>query len=294
MAEPEEPRVAIASRNQIGESPVWNGSENSLYWVDVEGKLIQRWNAFDRSVQRWVVGEAIGCIGLRKSGGLVGARRTGFFFLDVTSGKITPICDPEADVPDNRFNDGKVDRRGRFWAGTRNFRNAEIASGALYRLDPDLSAHRMEEGLRCPNGMAWSPDDRLMYLCDTWTRKIFVYDFDPDEGTLSNRQLFIELPEDEGFPDGLTVDADGYIWNAHYNGWRITRYAPDGNVDGVIRMPVQHVTSLTFGGFDFRTLYITSGDLPLSVEQRSMQSTAGHVFALDTQTQGLAESMFTG
>ncbi len=287
-------RVAVASRNQIGESPVWSGAEPALYWVDVEGKFIQRWRVHDHSVQSWDVGEAIGCIGLRAKGGLVGARLTGFFLLDVPSGKITPIADPEAHVPDNRFNDGKVDRRGRFWAGTRNFRNTEIASGALYRLDTDLSVHRMDEGLSCPNGIAWSPDDRLFYLCDTWTRRIFIYDFDADDGALSNRRVFAELPEVEGFPDGLTVDADGYVWNAHYNGWRITRYSPDGKVDRIIQMPVQHVTSLTFGGRDFRTLYITSACLRLTEEQRKLQSAAGHVFAIDVQTQGLPEPTFTG
>ena len=114
-------RVVIASRNQIGESPVWSSSENSLYWVDVEGGLIQRWNSFDQSVQRWKIDDTVGCIGLCKRGGLIGASRAGFLFLDAASGKITPISDPEADLPDNRFNDGKVDRRGRFWAGTRNF-----------------------------------------------------------------------------------------------------------------------------------------------------------------------------
>jgi L-arabinonolactonase len=293
MKEPEL-RVVIASQNQIGESPVWSVSENSLYWVDVEGESIQRWREQDRSVQRWHIGEAVGCIGLRKRGGLVGASRTGFFFLDVTSGKTTPISDPEADLPDNRFNDGKVDRRGRFWAGTRNFRDHGKADGALYRLDGDLSVHRVEDGLRCPNGMAWSPDDRLMYLCDTWARRIFVYDFDADNGIPRNRRLFAELTENEGFPDGLTVDADGCIWNAHYNGWRITRYSPVGKVDRIIRMPVQHVTSLTFGGRDFRTLYITSGYLRLNDEQRKAQSTAGHVFALDAQTQGLPEPLFAG
>jgi L-arabinonolactonase len=293
MAEPEL-RVVIASRNQIGESPVWSDPENSLYWVDVEGKLIQRWNASDHSVQRWDIGEAVGCIGLRRRGGLIGASRTGFFFLDVVTGKTTPISDPEAELPDNRFNDGKVDRCGRFWAGTRNFRNAEMASGVLYRLDPDLSIHRMEEGLRCPNGMAWSPDDRLMYLCDTWARRIFVYDFDADDGALRNRRLFAELPENKGFPDGLTVDADGCIWNAHYDGWRISRYTPNGNIDSIVRMPVQHVTSLTFGGSDFRTLYITSGYLRLNDEQRKAQSSAGYVFALDAQSQGLPEPMFSG
>jgi sugar lactone lactonase YvrE len=289
-----EPRVVVESRNQIGESPVWCDAENALYWVDVEGASIQRWYQPDRSIQSWDIGEAIGCIGLRKRGGLVGASRSGFFFLDVLTGKATRFCDPESELADNRFNDGKVDRRGRFWAGTRNFRNTEIASGALYRLDSDLSAHRMEDGLRCPNGMAWSPDDRLMYLCDTWARRIFIYDFDADDGALRKRRLFAVLKEDEGFPDGLTVDADGCIWNAHYDGWRITRYSPDGQVDRVLKLPVRHVTSLTFGGHDFRTLYITTASLRLDVEQRKAQSTAGHVFACDARTQGLPEPVFAG
>jgi len=291
MAEPE-PQVVIASQNQIGESPVWSSSEKSLYWVDVEGKLIQRWHAGNQSIRRWTMAEPIGCIGLRRRGGLVGANRNGFFFLDVSTGEATSIIDPESDLPDNRFNDGKVDRGGRFWAGTRNFRDHSKDSGALYRLDADLLIHRMEEGLRCPNGMAWSPDDRRMYLCDTWARRIFVYDFDAEAGAIRNRRLFAELSEDAGFPDGLTVDAEGYIWNAHYNGWRITRYAPDGHVDRVIRMPVQHVTSLTFGGPDFSTLYVTSAALRLSEEERLRQPLAGDVFAIETGVRGLPEPQF--
>jgi len=286
------PRVVIASQNQIGESPVWNGSENALYWVDVEGKLIQRWQAGDQSIRRWTMAEPVGCVGLRQHGGLVGASRTGFFFLDLVTGKFTSIWDPEADLPDNRFNDGKMDRRGRFWAGTRNFRDHSKATGALYRLDPDLSVHRMEEGLRCPNGMAWSPDDTIMYMCDTWARRIYVYEFDADDGALNNRRLFVELSEDTGFPDGLTVDAEGFIWNAHYDGWRITRYAPDGRVDRVIPMPVQHVTSLAFGGPDLGTLYVTSASLRLSQQERFRQPLAGNVFAFDTGTHGITEPPF--
>jgi len=293
MAEPA-PRVVITSHNQIGESPVWSGSENALYWVDVEGRLIQRWLAHDQSIRRWEMEEPVGCIGLRKRGGLVGANRTGFFFLDTVAGQITPICDPEAHLPDNRFNDGKVDRKGRFWAGTRNFRDHSKATGALYRLDPDLSVHRMEEGLRCPNGMAWSPDDRLMYMCDTWARRIYVYEFDADKGVLHKRRLFVELSEDAGFPDGLTVDAEGFIWNAHYDGWRITRYGPDGRVDRVIPMPVKHVTSLIFGGREYRTVYVTSGYLRLGDEDLKSQPIAGHVLVIDVLMHGLPEPMFSG
>ena len=288
-----EPRVVIESRNLIGESPVWSVPEKSLYWVDVEGQSIQRWREADRSIQRWEIGEPVGCIGLRRAGGLVGARKSGFFFLNVDSGSVTPIADPEAHLPDNRFNDGKVDRRGRFWAGTRNFVDTKLTTGALYRLDADLSVHRMEEGLRCPNGMAWSPDNKLMYLCDTWTRRIYVYDFDIDDGRISNRRLFVELPEADGFPDGLTVDAEGFVWNAHYNGWRITRYAPDASVDRFVHMPVQHITSVTFGATP-GTLFATTSYFRLNAEERVDQPIAGHVFAIESGTQGMIEPAFAG
>ncbi|MEO8163805.1 MAG: SMP-30/gluconolactonase/LRE family protein [Betaproteobacteria bacterium] len=287
-------RVAVAARNQIGESPVWSPAENALYWVDVEGKLIQRWHAGRESIERWNVESPVGCIGLRAGGGLIAASRSGFFFLDTTAGTFTPIADPEAHLPDNRFNDGKVDRRGRFWAGTRNFRDHSKVTGALYRLDSDRSVHRAQDGWGCPNGMAWSPDGRRMYVCETWARKVFVYDFDADDGALGERRLFAALTDSDGYPDGLTVDAQGCIWNAHYDGWRITRYTPDGKIDRIVPMPVQHVTSLTFGGDHFRTLYVTTACLRLSDSQRASQPDAGHVFALNVHAQGLPEPSFAG
>ena len=132
-----------------------------------------------------------------------------------------------------------------------------------------------------------------MYLCDTWTRRIYVYDFDIDEGHISNRRLFVELGEADGFPDGLTVDAEGYVWNAHYNGWRITRYSPDATMDRVVRMPVQHVTSVTFGATP-GTLFATTSYFRLNAEERLAQPTAGHVFAMESGTQGIVEPAFAG
>lgn len=289
-----DPRVVIPARNLVGESPVWSAREQALYWVDVEGKLVQRFHPSTGQAQKWRMPEATGSIGLRARGGLVAAIRTGFVLLDTEDGTVEPLSDPEADKPDTRFNDGKVDRRGRFWAGTRNFRDHSRADGVLYRLDPDCSVHALIEGIRCPNGIAWSPDDRKMYLCDTWIRRIFVFDFDPDEGVPRNRRLFAELTEEQSYPDGLTVDSEGFIWNAHYDGWRITRYAPDGRVDREIRLPVQHVTSLAFGGADLRTLFVTSACMRLSDTQRAAQPQAGHVFELDTGVAGIAEPVFAG
>ncbi|HWA12755.1 MAG TPA: SMP-30/gluconolactonase/LRE family protein [Burkholderiales bacterium] len=289
-----EPQVLIASRNLVGESPLWRPAESALYWVDVEGRSLHRWHEPDGALHQWRLDEPVGCIGLRKSGGLVGACRSGFFFFDTSSGTATALCDPEQDRPENRFNDGKVDRQGRFWAGTRNFVDTTRASGCLYRLDADHSVHRMEEGLRCPNGIAWSPDNRRMYLCDTWIRRIYVYDFDAASGAVANRRLFVELPASQGFPDGLTVDSQGYVWNAHYNGWRITRYAPDGSVDLVLPMPVRDVTSLTFGRADAQTLFVTTSHLRLPPGERQRQSTAGHVYALRAPAPGLPEPEFLG
>lgn len=287
--------VAVPAANLIGESPVWSVREQALYWVDVEGKVIQRFDPASGAVTSWPVTDVTSSIGLcRRAGHLVAATRTGFVLFDAIAGKTTPLSHPEAGIPGNRFNDGKVDRVGRFWAGTKNLANSPETTGALYRLDPDHRVQQVDRGISCTNGIAWSPDDRTMYLCDTWLRRIYVYDFDRASGIARNRRLFAELTSEQGYPDGLTVDAEGFVWNAHYDGWRITRYAAEGSVDRVIPLPVQHVTSLMFGGPELRTLFVTSASLRLSPEARAQQPLAGHVFALDPGVTGLPEPEFLG
>ena len=287
-------RVVVPASNQIGESPVWSIREQALYWVDVEGKLVQRIDPASGDIKRWTMPEVTSCIGLRRRGGLVAGTRTGFVFLDTASGSVTPITHPEAGMPGNRFNDGKVDRAGRFWAGSKNIANNAQTTGSVYRLDPNLQAHRIDRDISCVNGIAWAPDNRTMYLCDTWLRRVYAYDFDPAAGSAHNRRVFAQLTSEDGYPDGLTVDAEGFLWNAHYDGWRITRYAPDGRIDRVVRVPVQQPTSVMFGGADLRTLFVTSAKLRLPAEARERQAGAGHVFAFEPGVAGLAESEFTG
>jgi L-arabinonolactonase len=287
-------QIAVPCANLIGESPVWSVREQALYWIDVEAKLVQRLDPGNGDLRRWAMPEVTSCIGLRARGGLVAGTRAGFVFLDTGTGSVTPIVHPEADLHGNRFNDGKVDRAGRFWAGTKNIANSPDPSGCLYRLDANRTAHRIDRGISCVNGIAWSLDERTMYLCDTWLRRIYRYDFDRDTGDARNRRVFIELSSEDGYPDGLTVDAEGFVWNAHYDGWRITRYAPDGRIDRVLRMPVQHITSVIFGGTDLRTLYVTSASLRLPPEAREHQPLAGHVFALAPGVAGIAEPLFLG
>lgn len=286
--------IAVPCRNLIGESPVWSVRERALYWVDVEGRLVQRFDPATDRLDRWPMPEATGSIGLRRGGGLVAAIRTGFVSLDTSTGAVVALADPERDVPDNRFNDGKVDRRGRFLAGTKNIANRPDPTGAVYRLEADRTAHLVHRGVSCANGIAWSPDDRTMYLCDTWRRLVYALRYDPEHGTASEARVFAHVPPEAGYPDGLTVDAEGYVWNAHYDGYRITRYDPEGRIDRTVDLPVRHVTSVCFGGPDLRTLYVTTASARLDADDLARQPLAGHVLAFVPGSRGLPEPEYAG
>ena len=201
--------------------------------------------------------QKIGSMALRKQGGAVSLAR-GFHFLDFRSGEVELIVDPEPDKPANRLNDGKVDRQGRFYAGSMDTQEAG-PNGALYRLDPDLSLHRLDTGIVVSNGPCWSPDGRTFYFADTWSGEIWAYDCDPASGAISNRRTFTRVDmSGGGAADGSTVDAEGYLWNAQVYDGKLVRYAPDGSVDRVIEMPVKKVTSVMFGGSELDVLYVTS------------------------------------
>lgn len=288
-----EVRCVVDARNRLGEVPVWDAEEKALYWVDIEGCLLQRFDPATGAVQRWSFPERIAACALRRRGGFVVALASCLAFFDPATGAIERIAAPEAHRPENRFNDGKCDRRGRFWAGTMHDACSE-RTGALYRLDPDLACHKLEEGIGISNSIAWSPDDRTMYFADTLDRAIYAYGFDLDSGTLANRRLFASTHDQPGNPDGSTVDAEGFLWNAQWDGWRLVRYAPDGRVDRVVDLPVQKPTSCAFGGRDLATLFVTSAVWDLSADQLREQPQAGGLFALDVGVRGLPDARFGG
>lgn len=288
-----EVRCAVRCHNKLGEVPVWDVAEQALYWVDIEGKALQRLRPGSGEVRVWNLPERIGSFALREGGGLVCAFESGFAFFDPESERIDWIARPEAHLPGNRFNDGKCDRKGRFWAGTMDD-SLSAHTAALYRLDPDLSVHKMDSGVGISNSLAWSPDDRLFYFADTLDREIRVYDYDHATGAISNRRLFANTLGDPGSPDGSTIDADGFLWNAQWNGWRLVRYAPDGSVDRVIELPVEKPTSCMFGGPELATLYVTTAIWDLSGEALEKQPLAGALLALDVGVKGLPEPRFAG
>jgi sugar lactone lactonase YvrE len=282
-----------ACRNILGEVPVWDVEEQALYWVDIEGKRLQRWHQPSGKLSDWHFAERIGSFALRKKGGLVCAFESGFAFFNLADETTEWIARPDAGDPGNRFNDGKCDRHGRFWAGTMDD-GLKRHSGSLFRLDPDLSVHSMATGVGISNALCWSPDDDVFYFADTLDKTIYAYDYAPETGAISNKRRFADTIADPGAPDGSTIDAEGYMWNAQWDGWRLTRYAPDGRVDRIVELPVQKPTSCMFGGPDLRTLFVTTAIWDLKGPALAAQPMAGSLLALDIGVAGLPETRFDG
>jgi sugar lactone lactonase YvrE len=281
------------SGDKLGEVPVWDVAEQALYWVDIENCRLRRLDHRTGRVDEWTFPERIGSFALRQNGGLVCALESGFAFFEPSTGEISWIAKPEAHIARNRFNDGKCDRQGRFWAGTMDDRLREHTA-ALYRLDPDLTVTRAETGIGISNSLAWSPDETTFYFADTLDRAIYAYDFDRTAGSISGKRLFASTQDDPGSPDGSTIDAEGFLWNAQWDGWRLVRYAPDGSVDRIVALPVQKPTSCMFGGPDLTTLYVTTAVWDLSGAALAAQPLAGSVLALDVDVPGLPEPRFRG
>jgi sugar lactone lactonase YvrE len=289
----------VDCRTLLGEGPLWDVDEQRLYWIDSFGCKVFRCTMEGRDVTQWSVPDKIGSMALRKGGGAVVSLRTGFHFLDFDSGESTLVVDPEADMATTRLNDGKVDKRGRFLAGSMDMSEAEPL-GRLYRLDPDLSWHVLEDKIMVSNGPCWSPDGKTFYFTDTWSGELWAYDYDLEHGTLANKRVFAKTrATDPGakyaVPDGSTVDAEGCVWNALVYGGEIVRYAPDGSVDRRIEMPVKKVTSVMFGGPELDVLFVTSMAKPPLPHLPQDGPLGGSLFAIHgLGVRGLPELRFAG
>ena len=290
-----EVEVAADGNAVLGESPIWSPDEAALYWVDIANPTVHRLDPATGERRHWFVETETGSIGLAGPGRLVAGLRTGLHYLDLETGGIEKICDPEGEgrFNENRMNDGKVDRAGRFWVGTMNDPGHE-PRGTLWRIDADGTAEATMGEIRIPNALCWSPDSATMYFTDSYSHQIWAFDFDLDSGTFENRRVFAAIPEDEGVPDGATVDAEGFVWCAHMFGGKVSRFAPDGTVDRAIALPVPQVTSCAFGGPELATLYVTTASLRMDRAALSQQPLAGALFAADPGARGLPEPVFGG
>ena len=289
------------SKDHLGEGVLWDQQEQALYWLDVPmPSKLHRWYPDSGNYDSWEMPEMITSLAVREKGGLLVASHKGINHFNFNDDGLTRILEPEKNLQENRCNDGASDRMGRFWFGTMQNNISPQAtnlpieknSGSLYRLDPDLSLNKMETDIGVSNTLAWSPDNSIMYFTDTLTGWISSYDFDFSKGLISNRRDFAEA--ERGYPDGSTVDAEGGLWSCRWEGGCVIRFTPDGKIDRVIEVPVDRVTSCTFGGRNLDTLYITTARWDMSEEELSKTTYAGSLFAANPGVKGLPDTRFRG
>ena len=241
----------------LGEGPLWVEAENAVYWVDIFSNKVHRYTLADGGKTTWTFDFEVTSLSQRAEGGFIGTIKDGYAVINFDVLSASPIVLPEADQPGNRFNDGKVDNSGRYWAGTMDIEQVG-ETGSLYRLDPDLSVQQCDSDYIICNGPTFNLDNTVIYHTDSIKRTIYALDMAPN-GDLSNMRVFAEFTNDsDGVPDGMTVDSEDCIWVAHFGGARITRYSPAGDILQVVPIPALNITSCTFGGADLDTLYIVS------------------------------------
>ncbi|QKC98349.1 SMP-30/gluconolactonase/LRE family protein [Mesorhizobium sp. NZP2298] len=287
--------VVCDVKTHLGEGPLWDVEQERLYWIDSTGMNVFRSTADGREVRAWDLPQMIGSLALCKNDRAVVSLQRGFHFLDLRTGDVELIFDPEPDKPNNRLNDGKVDKAGRFIAGSMDTKESG-KNAALYRLDPDLTVHKLDDGIIVSNGPCWSPSGDIFYFADSWSGEIWAYDYDLSRGQVSNRRTFARLDTSTGgAADGSTVDAEGFLWNAQVYDGRLIRYAPDGSVDRVVEMPVKKVTSVMFGGPRLDILYVTSMAKRHLPHLPADGAARGSVFAVHgLGVTGLPEHRFAG
>ncbi|SDD62907.1 Sugar lactone lactonase YvrE [Paenibacillus sp. UNCCL117] len=286
--------LLAAGRATLGEGPCWDADNQVLYWVDVTAKKLFTYQPATGVHQKAEFDRMIGAVVPRSRGGLMLVMQDGFHEFDPESGALTKLRDPEAHLPDNRFNDGKCDALGRLWAGTMSMKG-DRAAGTLYCLDTDLSVRAVVTQVGISNGLGWSPDNTLMYYIDSATKGVWAFDFDLSAGTAGNRRTIVTIPEDDGLPDGMTVDREGMIWVAQWGGGKVSRWNPyTGELMETVPVPASLVTSCAFGGEKLDELFITTAREGLDDQTLRGQPHAGGLFRLKTRVTGLPAHRFGG
>ena len=287
--------LVLNVRAELGEGPMWDAASGTLYWVDLFAGLVHRYQPASGLTGSVEVGEIIGCVVPRQSGGLLAATTTGIYHLDPATGAKTRVSAIEADRPETHFNDGKVDPAGRFWFGSIAVDRTTDVLGDLYSLEPNLTVTHRLHGVDNTNGMDWSPDGRTMYYIDSLTRQVTAYDYDAASGAIANPRPLVTLPEGTGVPDGMTVSVDGTLWVAHWGGARVTRWHPaTGALLQTIAVPANLTTSCAFAGPALDELYITTARYQEPITALAAQPFAGGLFRYRTNTKGRPAAVFPG
>jgi sugar lactone lactonase YvrE len=283
----------LDARASLGECPVWSVAEQALYWVDINAPTLNRFDPATGRNVAFPMPAAIGCFALRRGGGFVVALRDGLWLARADGTLDRRVAAAPFDPARHRFNDGRCDPQGRFFAGALNERR-DAASAGLWRLDADFGLTQVLSGLTISNGLAFSPDGRTMYHTDTPTLTIHAYDFDPASGTPANRRVFATFTAETDRPDGAAVDSEGCYWTALYRGGRVVRLSPAGRVLAEYAVPAMCPTMCAFGGADLRTLYVTTARQFRDADELARLPQSGGLFALQVDVPGCPEPAFAG
>jgi sugar lactone lactonase YvrE len=286
--------LILDAKATLGEGAIWDARRQVLLWIDIMKSQVHIYDPAAQHNRTIQLDQMVGTVVPRQSGGLMVAVHHGFASLDLETEKIQIVADPEHDLPTNRFNDGKCDPAGRFWAGTLSLEGKQNVCN-LWRLDADLSTHKMVEGVSVSNGIVWTQDHKTMYYIDTPTGRVDRFDYDHDTGQIGNRTTAIRIPSEMGFPDGMTIDSEGMLWVCLWQGGKVSRWDPvEGKLLQAVDLPASNVTSCAFGGENLDQLYITTARIGMDEEQLKEQPLAGGLFRADVGMTGLPAFEFAG
>jgi sugar lactone lactonase YvrE len=294
-------KLVLDARAQLGECPLWSVAEQCLYWIDIAGRRLHRYDPATNLDRVWWVPCEPGCIALAEQGGLVAALRDGFYRFYPQEGLLDKLADAPYDSADMRFNDGRCDSAGRFWAGAM-YQPRTSEQAAMFCLERGATrlgwGPLQGLGVKVSNGLAFTADGRSLFQSDTPNHVIYRFAFDTASGQVGARSVFARLPAKGeeavygGRPDGAALDAEGCYWSAQYEGGRVLRFSPQGDIIGIVRVPVARPTMIAFGGADLRTLYITSAREGASDDELARQPQAGGIFAVRLDVAGRPEPLY--
>jgi sugar lactone lactonase YvrE len=282
-----QPDCVWALGAELGEGPVWSAGEEAIWFVDIKKKQIHRFGARSGAKRSWDAPAAPGFLAPMGGGKFIAGLKTGLHAFDPATGAFEFLSNAEADRPANRLNDGAVDRHGRLWFGSMD--DGESApNGKLYCYDRG-AVRAMDDGYVITNGPAFSPDGRTLYHTDTLEKTIYAFDI-ADDGSLAGKRVFVAIEDGAGYPDGLTIDAEGCLWTGLFAGWAVRRYSQSGKLLTTIRFPCANVTKIAFGGSDLREVYATTAWKGLSAQDRAAQPLAGGLFRFEADVPGLPQN----
>ena len=282
----------VRTENILGEAPLWHSIHQILYWVDIEARILHGYEPHTQQHREWPVPQRVGTVAFASNGKLILGLQNEIAEFDPGTGDLKTLAPLEADLTENRCNDGKCDPAGRFWVGTLHV-ETRPRQGSLYCMDSRLQITKVLDGLTIANGMAWSPAGDTMYFIDSADRKVRCYDFDPRSTSLRKERIVLSFDDEKEAPDGMCADKEGMLWIGFYGGYRVGRYDPtNGKHLADIKIPAPNVTSCCFGGQDLKTLYITTARQGLTSGQLKESPLSGSLFSCNTQTTGMESDFF--